>query len=186
MAEIGMFGKDGLSLETLLPVAIKTPGVKINRAKFLGKELKQYCRREIIDEAIRTNPARAGIPRKVINKIAKSVINYETNKVSAISVVASLPGGAWAVGAASADIVSFFAHIIRVVQKLAYLYGFEQFDFSEEDMDSETLNQLLLFMGVMFGVEGTNKVLRTFADNYAKYLSKNVARQALTKHFIIL
>ena len=38
---------------------------------------------------------------------------------------ASLPGG---VGAAVADITSFFAFVLRTVQELAYLYGFEEFD----------------------------------------------------------
>lgn len=55
-----------------------------------------------------------------VNKISKAVINYETTKVTGISVAASLLGGAAAVGAAVADITSYFAFILRTVQELAY------------------------------------------------------------------
>ena len=64
----------------------------------------------------------------MINQISESVINYETTKVTAISVAVSMPSSAApavAIGAATADISSYFAHILRVVQELAYLYGFE-------------------------------------------------------------
>ena len=78
---------------------MKAPGVKVNRAKFLRKELKKYCSDDVISSAINSNPAKAGIPRELIDKISKQIINYETTKVTGISVAASIPGGAAAVRA---------------------------------------------------------------------------------------
>ena len=180
-------GKEELSLENVLILAIKTPGVKIQRDAFLWKELNKYCREDVIVEAIKYNPARAGISKNLINKIAKSVIDYETTRVSSLSVIASLPSSInvfAAVGSASVDITSFFAHVIRVVQELAYLYGFPEFDLSEDSIDSETMNLLMLFIGTMFGVQGASSLLNKLANSIAKQVSKKLAQKALTKGIV--
>ena len=163
--------KGNLTIESVLMMAMKMPGVKIDRKVFLKKELIKYCREDIVEAAIKENPAKAGISKEVINKISKSVIDYETTKVTTASVIASLPSSVnfgVAVGASTADIVVYFTHIIRVVQELAYLYGFGQFDFGEDNVDSETMRFLMLFMGVMFGVQGASTTLKKFADIVAK------------------
>ncbi|MCD8012275.1 MAG: hypothetical protein LUG99_03730 [Lachnospiraceae bacterium] len=173
--------KNELTFENVLMAAMRTPGVKINRAKFLRKELIKYCPEQIVVEAINSNPAKAGISKEIVNKVSKQVIDYETTKVTTISVAASVPGGAAAVGAVAADITSYFAFVLRTVQELAYLYGFEQFDLSEDDVDSETMNYMLLFMGVMFGVQGAATALQKFANTLAKHVAKKLAQKALTK-----
>ena len=176
--------KDEVSFEKVLMTAIKTPGVKIRRDVFLRKELIKYCQESVIKEAIRSNPAKAGISKNVINKIANSVIAYETKRVSGLSVLASLPSSINVLataGAITADITSYFAHVFRVVQELAYLYGFQQFDFGEDSIDSETMDQLMVFLGVMFGVQGAASTLRKLADSVAKNVAKRLAQKALTK-----
>lgn len=181
MAKIAQRIKNEMTFENILMAAMHTPGVKINREKFLRKELIKYCAEETVEAAIKYNPAKAGISKQIINKVAIQVINYETTKVTGISVAASLPGGVAAVGAAAADITSYFAFILRTVQELAYLYGFEEFDLNEDDIDSETMNYMLVFIGVMFGVQGAASTLRKFADTLAKHTAKKLAQKALTK-----
>ena len=173
-----------MTFEKILAAAMHTPGVKINREKFLRKELIRYCSEDVIADAIKNNPAKAGISKELINKISKQVINYETTKVTTLSVAVSLPGGIATIGAAAADITSYFAFILRTVQELAYLYGFEQFNLKEDDVDSETMNYLLVFMGVMFGVQGAAGVLKKFADVLAKNIAKKLAQKSLTKGMI--
>lgn len=173
--------KEEIAFENVLATAMKAPGVKVNRVKFLRKELKKYCSDDVISSAINSNPAKAGIPRELIDKISKQIINYETTKVTGISMAASIPGGAAAVGAAAADITSYFAFILRTVQELAYLYGFEQFDLNDDEVDAETMNTVLLFIGVMFGVQGAASTLQKFANVLAKQISKKLAQKALTK-----
>lgn len=184
MADIVKAVKNEMTFEKILAAAMHTPGVRINREKFLRKELIRYCSEDVIADAIKNNPAKAGISKELINKISKQVINYETTKVTALSVAASLPGGPAAIGAAAADITSYFAFILRTVQELAYLYGFEQFNLNEDDVDSETMNYLLVFMGVMFGVQGAASVLKKFADVLAKNIAKKLAQKSLTKGVI--
>ena len=181
MVNIIETAKNELTFENILMKAMHTPGVKVNRIKFLQKEFIKYYPKEVIDEAIKNNPAKAGVSKAVVNKISQQVINYETTKVTGISFLSSLPGGAVAIGAAAADFTSYFAFILRTVQELAYLYGFEQFDLNEDEMDSETMNFLLLFIGVMFGVQGAFSVLKKFEDTLAKNIAKKLAQKALTK-----
>ena len=98
--------KQELTLEKVLSAAMKSPGVKIRRDVFLKKELIKYYPEEVVKEAIRTNPAKAGVSKDIVNKISKTVIDYETTKVTGISVAASLPSSgmaAAAVGAATVD-----------------------------------------------------------------------------------
>lgn len=51
-----------------------------------------------------------------------------------------------------ADLVQYFGFILRILQKLAYLYGFPDFELKSDSIDDATLNQVLVFTGVMFGV----------------------------------
>lgn len=181
MADIIQAVKNELTFENVLVAAMKMPGVKINRAKFLRNELIKYCNEETVEKAIQFNPAKAGVEKNIINKISQQVINFETSKVTAFSFAASLPGGAAAVGAAAADITSYFAFILRAVQELAYIYGFEQFDLNDGDVDAQTKNEVLLFIGVMFGVQEAAKILSMLADVLAKQVTKKLAHKALTK-----
>jgi hypothetical protein len=80
-----------------------------------------------------------------------------------------------------ADTAQFFAHIIRVLQKLAYLYGWqEMFKGDNDEFDDETSNQLILFIGVMFGVNAANVAVSKIATLAAQNVPKQLMRQALT------
>ena len=150
--------KNNLSAENILLKALNTPGVRINRSRFLRRELKLFFTEDEIRAAIRFNPAGAGIPKEKINGIAQGIINRESNEVTGFSVLASLPVSALpaAVAAAvTADIVAYFAHILIVVQKLAYLYGFDDFGLGKDEISPEAMEQIMIFLGVMFSIRGS-------------------------------
>lgn len=174
--------KDGdINVEDILRQTMKAPLVRIDRAKYLHKELIKYYPEKTVQKAIKHNPAYAGVERDRINKIARNVINYESNKVTAISFAAGIPGGLAMAATIPADLTQYFAFILRVMQKLAYLYGFEEFNFSEDEISDETLNQIMIFLGVMFGVQGANAGVKIVAEAAAKKVSKTLAQKALTK-----
>lgn len=50
------YAHDELTFENVLMAAMHTPGVKINRAKFLQKEFIKYYPEEVVNEAIESNP----------------------------------------------------------------------------------------------------------------------------------
>lgn len=172
---------NNFNAEDIVQQAMKLPVVKVNREKFLRKELIKYYPEDVVDLAIKKNPAYAGIEKEKINEVSKQVINYETNKVSAISFAAGMPGGFAMVATVPADIVQYFAYMIRVMQKLAYLYGFEDFELNEDTISDDTMNQIMIFFGVMFGVQGANAGVKKIAEAAAKKVSKSLAQKALTK-----
>ena len=170
-----------IKAEDIIQQAMKLPIVKVDRSKFLHKELIKYYSSDIVELAIKKNPAYAGVEKEKIDEISKQVINYETNKVSAISFAAGMPGGFAMVATVPADIAQYFGYMIRVMQKLAYLYGFEDFELNEEEISDETMNQIMIFLGVMFGVQGANAGVKKIAETAAKKVSKSLAQKALTK-----
>ena len=100
-------GNGVLDSTDLILMALKVPGVKINRAEFLRKEFFKNHPEEQIELAIANTPAKAGIEREEIDKIADEVIAFERNAVSGISAALGLPGGAAMVAAIPADIAQY-------------------------------------------------------------------------------
>lgn len=167
--------------EKILRSAMELPGIRINRAGFLRKELSKYFDEDVVEKAIGTNPAQAGLSIKNLDRIAKACINFETAKVTGLSAAAGIPGGFAMAATIPADIAQLFAHIIRVLQKLAYLYGWqEMFRGDCDGLDDETSNQLTLFIGVMFGVNAANAALGKIAQAMAARAEKTLLRAALT------
>jgi len=174
--------KQSINFEMILRSAIELPGIKISRTDYLRKSLSKHFGEDIVNKAIETNPAQAGISVKDLDRISKSSINYETSRVTGLSAAAGIPGG-WAMAATiPADAAQFFGHIIRMLQKLAYLYGWqEMFKDDGDDFDDETANKLIIFIGVMFGVKVANATLMKIAGLAALNVPKLLMRQALTK-----
>lgn len=172
-----------IDVEDIIIYGIKTPGIRINRAEFLQKELFKNYPQEVIDIAIKCNPARAGIPSEEIDRIAGEVIKYERKFVTRIATVLGVPGGIFMLVAAPADFLQNYAYMIRAAQKLLYLYGFPEIVSEEkgEMIDAETVNILIICLGVMYGVAGANKALVTMGKALGKGVEKKLLNTALTK-----
>lgn len=176
--------KETNTFELALKTAMSLPVVRIKRTEFLTSELSKYCNKEKVQTAIKYNPAVAGIDRELINQIANKCINYETNKVSAISFGAGLPGGIAMFGTVPADITQYFAHVLRIIQKLIYLYGWEELYDENGQLDDETKNLLILFLGVMFGVNGASATIGKLSEKIAMNVVQKLPQKALTKNII--
>ena len=163
--------------------ALKVPGIKVKRDTFLRKELFKHCPKDVIEKAIETNPASAGIDPNLINKIADDVIDYERNAVSGISMALGIPGGFAMVATIPADIAQYYGYMIRAAQKLLYLYGFPELDTGNNEvmLDSETLNSLTICLGIMYGVASANNAIKAMAKALAKGVEKQLIKKALTK-----
>lgn len=173
-----------INFEELLATAVKLPLVCINREDFLRRELQKYCDDDVVTEAIEHNPAYAGIPSRTISRIADSCIKFETAKVSTISFAAGIPGGFAMIGTLPADFIQYYAHVLRIMQKLAYLYGWEELIGEDGAMDDETNHLLILFTGVMFGVNGAVAAVNKLSAQIASKVVKTLPQKALTKGLI--
>lgn len=167
----------------IILLALKVPGVKIDRAKFLQKELFKNHPQDVIDRAIETTPAQAGIASEEVDKIADEVIKFERNAVSGISVALGMPGGVAMAATIPADIAQYYGYMIRAAQKLLYLYGFPELDTSDEAiaLDTETINSLTVCLGVMYGVANANNAIKAMAKVLAGGVEKQLMKKALTK-----
>ena len=173
-----------IEFETVLVEASKLPIVKVDRELFLRKELRDKYSKDIVELAIEYNPAYAGIKVSDINRIAKSCITAETTRVTALSAAAGLPGGFAMFGTIPADLAQYFGHILRILQELIYLYGWQDLKLDAEDMPEETKNILTLFVGIMFGVNGAVNAVNKIAGQVAKQVAKKLPQKALTKGVI--
>ena len=138
---------------------------------------------ETIRDAITFNPAHAGIPIEKIDAIADETIEFERRCVSGISAALGIPGGVAMAATIPADITQYYGYMMRAAQKLLYLYGFPEIDTSEngQQVDSETMNILIICLGVMYGVNGANKALNIMAKGLATGVEKKLLNTALTK-----
>lgn len=173
-----------IEFEMLLAESAKLPMVKINRELFLRKELRGQYSQENVEKAIQYNPAYAGISVEDINKIAKSSITAETRAVTVLSAVAGLPGGFTIIGTVPVDLTQYFAHILRILQKLIYLYGWDDLNLDSKEMKEETKNLLTLFVGIMFGINGAVNIVNKLAAQVAKQVAKKLPQKTLTKGII--
>lgn len=172
------------SFAQVLNAAAKLPSVRISRTSYLRTALRRHCTDEQIEKAVKTSPAAAGIPMKVITEAAKASIAYETSKVTGMSTLAGIPGGLAMFGTVPVDLAQYMGHMLRVVQKLAYIYSWpDLFSDDSEEIDEATESMLILFVGVMFGVQlaqgGVVKVANMIAANIAKKLPQKALTQGL-------
>ena len=176
-------GNGEVDIEDVIIMGLKVPGIRIDRAQFLQAEFKTKLPQEVIDDAIAFNPLHAKIPSELVEKIADEVIKYERNCVSGISAALGMPGGIAMAATIPADIAQYYGYMLRATQKLMYLYGFPAIDLDEKDQkfDSETMNTLIICLGVMYGVAGANNALKAMAKALATGVEKQLLRQALTK-----
>ena len=159
-----------------LAKVVRVPGVRVNRDEFLRQELRKlHLSDDTIARALSSNPMMAGVSLAQIDTLAEDAISYETNKSAAISFVAGIPGGFAMLGTIPADLMQYYVHALRIMQKLAYLYGWGELLPDGRDADDDTLGVLAVFFGVMLGVGGAAQSLTAFARVAAKTAYQNHA-----------
>lgn len=170
--------------DVILLNALKVPGVKVDRDKFLNNLLIDNIKdKEIVRQAIDKNTIDAGIDAHTLNKIAKSLISKRTTQTTTASFAAGIPGGLAMAATIPMDTLQFFGTALRLAQELAYLYGYEDLWKGNEIDDEKVKGELTLFLGVMFGVGGSASALRLVSSNLSKQALKKLPQKALTKTF---
>ena len=180
-------GNGTIDVEDIISLACKVPGVRVDRSSFLKKEFFKNHPQEIVDKMIASTPVQAGISTDEIDRIADDVINFERNCVSGISTALGMPGGYAMIATVPADIIQYYAYTLRAIQKLLYLYGFPEIEGSEEDgilLDSATINQITICLGIMTGVAGADNLIKGMAKALGNGVEKKLLNTALTKGFM--
>lgn len=175
--------KDGrVDTEDIIILGLRMPGVHIDREEFLRKQFMKNYSNDAIQDAVKFNPAHAGITVEEIDSIADQVIQYERNCVSGISLALGAPGGVAMVATLPADIAQYYGYMLRAIQKLLYLYGFPEINVENGvNIDDETMNLITLCLGVMYGVEGSVASIKILSNALGKGVEKKLLQKALTK-----
>jgi len=120
------------------------------------------------------------VPLKVITEVANTSISFETSKVTGISTLAGVPGGFAMIGTVPADLAQYFGHVLRIAQKLAYIYSWpDLFADDGEELGEATESMLTLFVGVMFGVQLAQAGVSKVSTMIAAQVLKKLPQQAL-------
>ncbi len=87
-------------------------------------------------------------------------------------------------GTVPADLAQFYYHVIQIVQKMAYLYGWPELFDQDTEFDDETLLRFSLFIGVMFGSREATIAITALSKRIAEQIAKRLPQKALTKYGI--
>ena len=131
-----------------LKKVIRLRGVQIDRDDYLRQELRKLgADDDTIALAQETTPVQAGLTLARHDGLATATIAFETRKSAAISFAAGLPGGFAMLATIPVDVTQYYVHAFRVMQKLAYIYGWKDFLGDLDEIDDETLGKMSLFPG---------------------------------------
>lgn len=168
----------------VLETSIRLPFVKVNREEFLTKELSKFCTPMEMIIAIQESPVKV-LSKKEIDKLANQCISYHLTMVCGTSALMGLPGGWWMAGTIPSDITQFYGHILSLMQKLIYLYGWPALTDVNNQLDDESLKIMTLFVGAMMGnklaVEALTKVVGQVSKNAGIKISEGVIAQYVIK-----
>ena len=165
----------------VLETSLRLPFVKVDRDEFLTKELNKFCTPMEVMTALDDSPLKV-LSKKEIDKLANQCISYHLTMVCGTSALMGLPGGWWMAGTIPTDLTQFYGHILSLMQKLIYLYGWPSLTDVNNQLDDESLNIMTLFVGAMMGnklaVEALSKVVGQVSKN-AGIKSTNLVPGAL-------
>ena len=168
----------------VLETSLRLPFVKVDRQEFLTKELSKFCTPLEVITALDDTPIKL-LSKKEIDKLANLCINYHLTMVSGTSALMGLPGGWWMAGTIPTDLTQFYGHILSLMQKLIYLYGWPSLTDVNNQLDDESLNIMTLFVGAMMGnkiaVEALAKVVGQISKNASIRISETLMAQYAIK-----
>lgn len=169
-----------LVLEEAITAAVKVPGVKVDRKKFISEQFFSF---DNLTDIVEFGPVEAGVTEEELSRIAGKLIITRTSQSSLASFVAGIPGGLAMAATVPADVLQFFGMALRLAQELSYLYGAQDLWVNGQIDDEKVRSQLIMYCGVMFGVSGAVSGVRVLSTQIAKTTLKKLPQKALTKTF---
>ena len=171
--------KQDIAIKVLQQV-VKLPVVKVNREKFLVEKFSKELDKKDIAKLLEQGPPSL-LPQKTLDRVARSCIKDNVLRASGTSVLAGLPGGILMALTIPTDVAQFYAFSLKLAQELGYIYGYDDLWASRNELSEEAKNTLLLYLGVMLGVNGAGALLRSGGVTVAKHVMTTVPQKAVAK-----
>lgn len=172
-----------LAMQVLQQV-VKLPVVKVDRSKFLVDKFSKELGPQDIPTLLEQGPTSL-LSQEILDRVANACIRDNVLLASGTSVLAGLPGGLAMAITIPADVAQFYGFSLKLAQELGYIYGYEDLWASRDELSEDAQNTLLLYLGVMLGVNGTAALLRAGGITIAKQVMKTVPNKALTKDALV-
>lgn len=163
----------------LISKILSVPGIKVNRREFLKKMFGDKLDSKSFTKLFEAGP-QLFYSEKELRQLAEKRIKVVTATSASASFMAGLPGAFFMAATVPADIAQFYGLSLRLAQEIAYIYGVNDF-WENETLTQEATQTLMLYLGVMLGVTGTDAVIRVITPNIGKQVSKNLLRKPLTQ-----
>ena len=158
-----------LTVETLIREALRAPEVVVDRERFLRKELGAFASPEQIEAAVAGTPLSAGVDQKTLSSLAKQSISMEANTLSSFSKGQE----------DSAE--KYLKQMLRVMQKLAFLYGVPNFVLDADSIPDATMSKILSYGETVFGLNRAKKSVgnaaHTLVDNITGVIEKKTSTE---------
>ena len=162
--------------------AIRLPGTSVSRAGYLAEVIGAKHAPNIVQAAIATTPAAAGLTPRQIEKIAKKSLGKDGRRTTVLSFAAGIPGGVAGAVTIPADLVQFYGYLIRAIQKLTYLYGWRDLVHIDQGTpDLAASNAIIIMLGVMAGIDKADNALARLARLRTAGASDQTLRTALAE-----
>ena len=171
--------KQDLAMQVLQQV-VKLPVVKVDRSKFLVDKFSKQLDPKDIPRLLEEGPT-ALLSQDILDKVADSCIKDNVLLASGTSVLAGIPGGLALAITIPTDVAQFYAFSLKLAQELGYIYGYDDLWASRNELSEEAKNTLLLYLGVMLGVNGAGALLRSGGVTVAKHVMTTVPQKAVAK-----
>ena len=138
----------GKPLMVVLNQAMRIPGMKVDRERFLREQFAS-APRQVIEDMVKRGPVAAGCDRKILYKMARQIVLKRTGQSTSASFLAGVPGGITMAVTIPGDAAQFYGFAFITAQEIAYLYGEEDFWEGALPDDEVIGNQLLLYLSLI-------------------------------------
>ena len=150
--------------DRFLNILLRSDMARVNRVEWLTDVLYPFLSITELEQ-LATEPPHRFLSVKVLNHIANQEIRRHTELLAIGSAGSSLTGcvGTW-VGIPT-ELAQYSVNILLLIQKLAYLYGWDDF-FTYGAVTTETRARFTFLMGSMLGIREADELLRSACTLY--------------------
>lgn len=114
------------------------------------------------------------VDEKILDEIAKECIKSHTLQVTTLSTALGMPGGFAILGSIPGDLAQYYYHVFVLSQKLAYIYGYPDFQEIAEQAQKQVFKRLPRYAL-------TKGILYPLVKQVAKWIGVSLTKQSFAK-----
>lgn len=169
-----------INWEQVLTKVLDNDVARVDRNQFLSATLKPFCTSDDLSKIAFVRPE-SFIEPQLLDHLSKEEVSKHLTRASLISGGAGLMGATTMWLSVPADTVQFVANLVIMSQKLAYLYGWDDFFFHNKPTE-ETYARLALILGYGAGVREVKDVLLGIARDSMPNLNETMTHEQFNRN----